>query len=570
MSDTVAKYIRLSSEDSDLGESGKTESNSVTNQRNLLDAYISRTPELADSNVIEFCDDGWSGKNFERPAVQEMITQAREGKIQCIIVKDLSRFGRDYITVGNYISCVFPFLGVRFIAVNDGFDSIRPDDIDSLETSFKTLLYDLYSRDLSRKVRSAKKFRAQRGDFLSPFAPYGYVKDPTNKNRLVIDPDAAETVRRIFQLTVDGNNTEQIAVVLNREAIPTPMLYKRAAGCSRTRWPSVWEDNFWTGATVAKILRDERYIGKNIYGKRIRDMVGHTHTVRVSRTEWITVESTHDGIVTQEEFDRAQAAMRAYVEREQIIQHDRPLYGKVRCGICGYAMYRTNGKKMYYYCRTPRSNSAYTCKGQTPETDVLEMVSEGLRVQALLAVELQRLWEEKHKAKKKDLTATKKTLSGLRETHGQFCHQINGLYESFALGEIGKPEYLSAKAAAVKRRDMIAVQIAELEAALENTGVDGGLQNSFVTTFGKYAKVEEITSEIVAEVLKEIYIFPDGRLEIVWNLRNELESLMLDLQGGREDGKQESLDLLSNRTPGCPRAGSAAGAHGGVRGEARL
>ena len=147
--------------------------------------------------------------SFDRPGFQEMIAQVRAGEIQCIIVKDLSRFGRDYLTVGNYISCVFPFLGVRFIAVNDGFDSIRPADIDSLETSFKALIYDLYSRDLSRKVRSAKRFRAQRGDFLSPFAPYGYIKDPADNHRLIIDPEAAETVRRIFRLTADGQKKEQ-------------------------------------------------------------------------------------------------------------------------------------------------------------------------------------------------------------------------------------------------------------------------------------------------------------------------------------------------------------------------
>ena len=122
---TTAKYIRLSSEDDDLGENGKTESNSVTNQRNLLDAFIGRTPELADTHVVEFCDDGWSGKTFERPAVRDMLEQVKHGNIQCIVVKDLSRFGRDYLTVGNYISYVFPFLGVRFIAVNDGFDSIH-------------------------------------------------------------------------------------------------------------------------------------------------------------------------------------------------------------------------------------------------------------------------------------------------------------------------------------------------------------------------------------------------------------------------------------------------------------
>ena len=283
MSGVTAKYIRLSAEDDGLGESGKTESNSVTNQRHLLDAFISRTPDLADTSVIEFCDDGWSGKNFERPAVQEMLAQVQEGKIQCIVVKDLSRFGRDYLTVGNYISCVFPFLGVRFIAVNDGLDSIRPADIDSLETSFKNLLYDLYSRDLSRKVRNAKKFRAQRGDFLSRYAPYGYVKDSVDKTRLVIDFEAAETVRRIFRLAAEGQKTSQIARLLNRELVPTPMRYKQAAGCSLVRWHCISENNFWTDAAVARILRDERYLGKTIYGKRTRDKIGHIHSVKVSR-----------------------------------------------------------------------------------------------------------------------------------------------------------------------------------------------------------------------------------------------------------------------------------------------
>ena len=536
MSNTTAKYIRLSSEDDDLGKGGKVESNSVTNQRNLLDAFISRTPELAESNVIEFCDDGWSGKNFERPAVQEMIAQVRAGKIQCIVVKDLSRFGRDYLTVGNYISSVFPFLGVRFIAVNDGFDSIRPTDIDSLETSFKTLLYDLYSRDLSRKVRSAKKFRAQRGDFLAPFAPYGYVKDPADKARLVIDPEAAETVRRVFHLAASGHSADQIAMALNRETVPTPMLYKRAAGCSRTRWPSIEENNFWTASAVAKVLRDERYTGKNIFGKRIRDMVGHTHTVKVSREDWITVEDTHEGIVTREEFDRAQAEMRTFLGRSEIKRHDWPLYGKVRCGVCGYAMGHNRGKQMYFYCRTPRMNAAYTCAERTPENDILDAVLEGLRVQALMAVELRRLWEEQHRVRQKDTTAMVKSLSGLREKHQRLCQQISGMYESFALGEVSKAEYLAAKAAAVQHRDTVAARIAEIEATLENVGQNGSLQNSFVSTFEKYTEVEEITGEIVTEVLREVRIYPDKRLEIAWNFRDELEKLILDLQGEHQHG----------------------------------
>lgn len=533
---TTAKYIRLSSEDSDLGQEGKTESNSVTNQRNLLDAFINRTPELADTRVIEFCDDGWSGKNFERPAVQEMIAQVRAGKIQCIIVKDLSRFGRDYLTVGNYISCVFPFLGVRFIAVNDGFDSIRPADVDSLETSFKTLLYDLYSRDLSRKVRSAKRQRAERGDFLSPFAPYGYVKDPNDKHRLIIDPDAAKVVRHIFQLAADGQNSEQIAATLNREAILTPMLYKRAAGCSRTRWPSVFEDNFWTCHAVAKILRDERYLGTNVFGKRIRDRVGNVHTVKVSREDWITVEDTHEGIVTREEFDRAQAALKAYMERGEIKKHDWPLYGKVRCGVCGHAMDYNTGRQMYFHCRTPRNNAAFHCAGRTPENEILGAVAEGLQTQALMAVDLRRLWEEQHRHQKKDTAAIRKSLGGLRARHQQLCQQINGLYESFALGDTSKAEYLAAKAAAVQQRDVAAARISELEAELDNLNADGGLQNGFVSAFGKYLNVEEITSDILSDVLKEVRVFPGGRFEIVWNYRDELERLMLDLGGGHQNG----------------------------------
>ena len=187
------------------------ESNSIGNQRKLLDSFIENHPEFAGAKILEYVDDGWSGKNFDRPDVKRMLDHVREGKIQCIIVKDLSRFGRDYLTVGNYISRIFPFLDVRFIAVNDGFDSINPLDIDSLDTSFKTLLYDLYSKSLSRSVRNAKAFRAGRGDYLAPFAPYGYIKDPENHRHLLIDPEAAEVVRMIFRMAGEGMKIHEIA-----------------------------------------------------------------------------------------------------------------------------------------------------------------------------------------------------------------------------------------------------------------------------------------------------------------------------------------------------------------------
>lgn len=525
---TTAKYLRLSSEDTDLRNGMKQESNSIGNQRNLLDAFISRTPELAEGTVIEFCDDGWSGKNFDRPAVQELLAQVKQGMIQCIVVKDLSRFGRDYFTVGNYISRIFPFLGIRFIAINDGFDSNNSKDIDSLETSFKTILYDLYSRDLSRKVRKARRFRAERGEFLAPFAPFGFDKDPAQKNHLVIDLPAAEIVRRIFQMAGNGQTTMQIARILNNESVPTPMLYKRAAGCSRTIWPCVHEDNFWTCNTVSKILRDERYIGKNIYGKRTRDVIGSTHTVKVWRKDWIVVADTHTGIITKEEFDRAQDSMRVFAEREgQPLSAAR---GKLRCGVCGHSLVKSVGKSNFFYCRTPLVSDLFDCaEVHILESDIEETLLEGLRVQTAFAVEMSHIWKERQQKAKKNVAATVKTLSALKEAHSKQTQKIKSLYESFFTGEIGKAEYLAMKATAIKERDAIASQIAEMEASLENWGTDGTLQNRFVDSFKQYAEVQALTDEIIGDALDTVYIHPGGRLEIIWNYQDDFQRLLLDL-----------------------------------------
>ena len=531
----IAIYLRLSSEDDDLKQLGKLESNSIANQRNLLRDFISCNEEWAAADVVEFCDDGWSGKNFERPGVQEMIAQARQGHIQCIIVKDLSRFGRDHLIVDNYISRVFPFLGVRFIAVNDGIDSIRSEDVDSMDTSFKTLIYDYYSRDLSRKVRSAKELRAKRGDFLSPFAPFGYVKDPAKSSRLMIDPPAAEIVRYIFQMAIAGKRRVEIARTLNQESVLTPMQYKRTAGCSRTIWPCVHEDNFWTALSVTKILRDERYIGTNIYGKRFRDMVGHTHTVKVSRADWITVEQTHDGIVTREEFDRAQAAMRAFEEYDGRMR--KPSQRKVFCGICGHAMARSGGADAFYACHTSRVAFDYPCTEEpVPEADIQEVVLLGLRTQAAAAVEMERIWAERRQSKAGSPANVRKKLSALNEVLTQQDQKLKELYEGFILGQTSKTEYLAGKEAIVKSREAVSAQIEELKVCMENADADGHLQNRFVSCFRQYKDVETLTKKIADDVLEKIIVYPGGRLQVVWNYREDYEKLMLDLNmGGHTD-----------------------------------
>ena len=523
----VAKYLRLSSEDDDLNQTGKLESNSISNQRDLLDYFIARAPDFAGATVIEFCDDGWSGKNFERPAFQDMISQAQKGGINCILVKDMSRFGRDYLVVGNYISRVFPFLGVRFIAVNDGIDSIRPADIDSLDTSFKALLSDLYSRDLSRKVRNALFFRVKRGDYVSSFAPYGYRKDPDNKHRLIIDPPAAEVVHRIFCMVGNGLTALQTAKVLNAESIPTPMCYKKDAGSSLRIISCVHETNFWTADIIIRVIRNECYLGKIVYGRTFHDTIGSSRYIRKKRSDWIVVADQHQGIVTQEEFDRAQAAVQEFSERGKRTAKTRPLSGKVRCGVCGHVMFCARGKQAYYYCRTPRVTDQYNCpKEKVLEQDILDAVLEGLRIRAAAAVEMSRIRNERQQAGHADIPSKQKALLKMKEGLDKQERQIRGLYEAFALGEIDRAEYLAAKAAAADRKEEIAKQIAQMEATLDNAKLEEISSNGFVDSFQQYNAVEEITADVAAAVLQEVLVYPEQRLEIKWRYQEDFERPM--------------------------------------------
>ncbi|WP_322200956.1 recombinase family protein [Acutalibacter intestini] len=517
---TVAKYVRISDEDRDLKQAGKTESNSIANQRNLLDSFIARHDDFAQAEVVEFCDDGWSGKNFERPGVRAMLEQVKRGKIQCIVVKDLSRFGRDYLTVGTYISKIFPFMGVRFIAVNDGLDSANPGDVDSLDTSFKALLYDLYSRDLSRKVKSAKRFRAQRGDFVAPFAPYGYQKNPENHNQLIIDPPAAEVVRRVFRLIAEGHSAVTVARMMNDEAVLTPMLYKRAAGCSRTRWSSVQEDNFWTDAIVTTIIRDERYIGTSTYGRRKRDVVGSTHTVKVSREDWVAVANAHDAIVTREEFDRAQAALRMFKEHPLAAKH-YPLAGKIRCGVCGHSLSRSGGKERFFFCKTAQFLSSSDCvEVYIPEGDVLAEILKSLRIQAEVALDREKMLSEQRKVAQGNAKAMLKRISALQEAQFLRNRQIRELYEAFALGEVGKEDYLARKAVLSTQNEKVSAQIAKLQALLDTESE--AREDSFVINFKRFHEVGEVSDVIIPELLKEVIVYPHGRFEVVWKYQDNI------------------------------------------------
>ena len=516
----TAMYLRISSEDADLRTGEKDESESISNQRSLLREYVSGHAELAGSEILEFCDDGWSGTNFERPAVKELLEQVKHRQINCIIVKDLSRFGRDYLTVGDYISRVFPFLGVRFISVNDGFDS--------LDTSFRTLIYDLYSRDLSRRVKNAKKARAECGAFLSPYAPYGYVKDPKDKNHLLIDTEAAEVIRRIFQMAADGAKTWEIAAALNGDGVSSPKNYKVEAGCTRKPWRSIQEENYWTASLVAKFLRDERYIGKTVYGKRSRDIVGSTHTVKISRNDWVIVPDRHEAIVPEVLFEKAQACMREYREREVMTGGGNPLKRKVICGVCGHAMQRDSRKNGSYRCVMKRLNTGFDCSEEkVPEADILEAVIDTIQVYAQYAVSIDRLLQTRQEQRQLDRKQAQRQLQTLQSRKARLDKRLQDFYEGLVEGEISRESFAAQKKALTAQAEEISRTVLELERKI--SGSDDN-SNAVIEQFKSYAGITALTREISIELLHSVTIYPDGRMDIRLNLVDEIKALMETLR----------------------------------------
>lgn len=517
---TLAIYIRLSLEDDDLVD-GKLESESITNQRNLLRDYIQNTDDLRNANILEFCDDGYSGKNFDRPGVKALLEAAQRGAIQCILVKDLSRFGRDYITVGNYISRVFPFLGIRFIAVNDHFDSIRQSDIDSIDSSFKALIYDLYSRDLSRKVRSAKKMLATRGVYINPVAPYGYKKDPEEKHRLIPDSATADVVRRIFTMIADGMSTEDVAMTLNKERIPTPSTMKIGTSSEHKNW----KDNYWRPKTVCWIIRDQQYIGSNVFGKRVRNQIGVRRQLTANLEDWIVVDDCHEPLVSKALFQKAQEMLGGeYKQTGKHVKWNNPLRKKVYCGVCGYAIIRRGKKEHYYCCKTPRTVPGMACSQEIIyESEIMELVTEAIRVQAQYAVEVKHLLDSQKEHKENLIHALQQDMEYLQARQQQITEESRKLYEKFALdGVISREDYAKQKAELLKQRESTYQAEAKVKAQVDALTTE---KNQFIEKYQGHTELENLTEDIAADLLHRVTVWPRKRVEISLNYLDEIPSV---------------------------------------------
>ncbi|MCL2222406.1 MAG: recombinase family protein [Oscillospiraceae bacterium] len=491
----IAKYIRLSLEDA------KSDSMSIENQSLLIDMFIAGM-EIAPTSVIEFVDNGHSGMNFERPAVQEMLELVRMGQINCIIVKDLSRFGREMIDTGYYLERVFPLYRVRLISVSDNYDSNDYEgSTGGLEVAFKHLIHEQYSLDLSRKIKAAKHSKALRGEFVTKNCVFGYKKVG---KKLEIDEAAAETVRYIFKLSVDGNGLTQIAKKLYDEKHSTPSEYRHISKKNKERHKVPC---LWVSSAILSILTNEQYIGTYVTGKARSVEVGSKKTESVPSSEWIRIPNHHPPIVEKAVFDAVQIKIEQNRNnrRSSNLSHKRatisPLKSKVICGCCRHKMALSSTRNAAFHCGFTRAAIDADC--HMLRKSVAELESEVLR----------EIHRQLH-----DITTLESTQVTTNTCTGESLARAGdakrALYESLMLGEIDVDEYRQ-KSAEYDEWYQFPADNSHANAK-QPAALDG--YASLHKLAADTLKENKLTKQAVDGFIDTVKVYPSGSIEIVWNI----------------------------------------------------
>ena len=513
-------YLRLSRDDGD-----KEESNSITGQRELLRDYISQRPELREYAVR--VDDGFSGSTFERPSFQQMIEDVKAGRTDCIIVKDLSRFGRNYLDAGEYIEKIFPFLGVRFIAVNDNYDSLGDKKAsDDLIMPFKNLINEAYCRDISVKIRSQLEIKRKNGQFLGSFAAFGYLKDEQNKNKLVVDQYAADIVRDIFKWKLEGVSPQDIADALNKLGVLSPMEYKRSLGMKFTTSFKTNAKALWSAGTVIRILKNPIYTGVLVQGKETTPSYKVHKRITKDESEWTVIEDSHEAIISKIDFDSIQKVLKCDTRRSPGGKAVGLFSGMVFCGDCGASMVRKtvpagNKKYVYYICsayKQDKSCSPHRMRDIALEEIVLDSLKQHIRD----VVDMSELLAITDTAPLRTAQAQKvqRQLDKKRAEYEKLQKLLMSLYENLADGIIDKEEYTRLKSSFAARADESEKQMDALREQLEDIH-NHGTENVWMNEFIKRQGLTSLDRAVVVALIDKILIHSNNVVEIIYRWQDE-------------------------------------------------
>ena len=513
-------YLRLSRDDGD-----KEESNSITGQRELLRDYISQRPEFREYAVR--VDDGFSGSTFERPSFQKMIEDVKAGRTDCIIVKDLSSFGRNYLDAGEYIEKIFPFLGVRFIAVNDNYDSLGDKKAsDDLIIPFKNLINEAYCRDISVKIRSQLEIKRKNGQFLGSFAAFGYLKDEQNKNKLVVDQYAADIVRDIFKWKLEGVSPQDIADALNKLGVLSPMEYKRSLGMKFTTSFKTNAKALWSAGTVIRMLKNPIYTGVLVQGKETTPSYKVHKRITKDESEWSIIEDTHEAIISKIDFDSVQKVLKCDTRRSPGGKAVGLFSGMIFCGDCGASMVRKtvpagDKKYVYYVCSAHKQDKS--CSPHRIRDNALEeIVLDSLKQHISEVVDMSELLEITDTAPLRTAQAQKvqRQLDKKHEEYEKLQKLLMSLYENLTDGIIDREEYTRLKASFTARADEAEKQMDALREQLEDIH-NHGTENAWMNEFIKRQGLTTLDRAVVVALIDKILIHSNDVVEIIYRWQDE-------------------------------------------------
>ena len=541
----AAAYLRLSIEDGD-----KAESNSIGNQRELIQNFVAERPEL--HLVGEYADDGYTGTNFERPGFTQMMEDIQSDKINCIIVKDLSRLGRNYIEMGKYLERIFPMMGIRFIAINDNYDNANTEssDSDSIVVPFKNLLNDSYCRDISIKTRSSLDVKRRNGDFVGAFPVYGYMKAEDNKNLLVPDPYAARVVCDIFRMRLEGASASKIASELNRLGILSPLAYKKNNGLPYAKKGYADKaDCKWSATTIIRILQDETYTGTLVQGKQGTPHYKIKQMEQRPASEWVRVPDAHEALIARQDFELVQR-IKGLDTRTSPNEDTVYLFsGILICGCCGSRMTRktnrANGKEYhYYYCPTGKKKGC-AHPVMLKESSLIDCVRDSLKayigniasLEALLSgIDQSSINQALAKEYSDHITDNERRLEQVLEFKAR-------LYESLVGGMLTKEEYASYKAKYTKQAEDIRESVRVLREKLTEVLENRSERNRWISQFTQFSTLETLDRRALIHMVQSIRVRGKKELDITFTHEDEYKKALqlLALAAQQKDYEQRKV-----------------------------
>lgn len=523
----LGEYIRLSKEDLNRG---KDESNSVTNQRKLLDDYYRQNIDEFESVEEPYIDDGCTGTDTNRENFQRLIADIYTRKVNCVIVKDLSRLSRNYYKAGELIESMFVKMNVRFISLAEGIDSYKnPDSVSSILVPITNVMNDQYCYQTSKKIRQVFDYKKRNGEFIGSYAPYGYIKDPNDKHALLVDPEAAEVVKQIFTLFLSGMTVRAVVNHLNDHGIMCPSVYKQSQGL-KYKCPNGQAKPMWSTITVSNLLKNPVYVGDMAQGRnRVKSYKIHKIEA-VPEEDWIVVQNTHEAIIDRETFEKVKGLLK---RDTRTAPKQKQLYlfsGFLRCADCGRAMSRiaSKGLYVYYQCGTYKSLSKKACTMHSIKSTRLEAATlYAIQQQVHLAVSYSAIVSQINVAplKKSQSIRLNELIAAKEKEQAKIMRYKQSLYQDWKDGHITHNDYRHMSEDYERQNGAISEVIASLKKErdeLEN-GIDS--ENPFLATFRKYENIDKLTREILIELVDVIKVYEGGDISIKFKFADELRRI---------------------------------------------